>query len=482
MTKVSKNIRKIRTAKNLTQDDLAQKLFVTRQTVSGWENGRTQPDIETLCKLSEIFGVPVEDLIYGEKRFNTAEEKAQSSKRTLIIIFSIIASVLMGTGLILIFVTYWTNFPVPLQTVFSFVPMLAGQAAAVYTFIKHRDSVAWREGASVLWCAGMAATVALIDSIFLLPTDFLEYLLIDALLFLPVIYILDAVTPLIAYFGLALYYTVHFFDYGSLALVILLSTVLFAAGFVYVLINRKKKDDIRHIFTLWISVMAGFGFVLINTFAFDFNEPVIFSVVTTFFLCLYAADKSDSWALPYKPLGLFGTIVISLVTVFLLNPEVMAYPYNGYNLFERIGFAAAAFVCLIAVTVTGIINRKTFMKNIMKTVYCSCAAVFLLAELTCCVFFPDDNHIIVYTIIQLSALAMAISLIAEGVIASKFTTLNAGLIATAILIGYIIYNLVEISMLGAGILLVLFGSVLFAVNYLLARKIKMKKKEENQDA
>lgn len=482
MTKVSKNIRKIRTAKNLTQEDLAQKLFVTRQTVSGWENGRTQPDIETLCKLSEIFGVPVEDLIYGEKRFNTAEEKAQNSKRTLIIIFSIIASVLMGTGLILIFVTYWANFPVPLQTVFSFVPMLAGQAAAVYTFIKHRDSVAWREGASVLWCAGMAATVALIDSIFLLSTDFSEYLLIDALLFLPIIYILDAVTPMIAYFCLALYYTVLFFDYGSLALVILLSIVLFTAGFVYVLINRKKKDDVRHIFTLWLSVMAGFGFVLINTFAFDFNEPVIFSVISTFFLCLYAADKSDSWALPCKPLGLFGTIVISLVSVFLLNPDMMAYPYNGYNLSERIGFSAAAFVCLIAVTVTGVINRKTFIKNIMKTVYCSCATLFLLAELICCVFFPDDNHIIVYTIIQLSALAMAISLIAEGVIASKFTTLNTGLIATAILTGYIIYSLVEISMLGAGILLVIFGSVLFTVNYLLARKIKNQKKEGNQDA
>lgn len=482
MTKVSKNIRKIRTAKNLTQDDLARQLFVTRQTVSGWENGRTQPDIETLCKISEIFSVPVEDLIYGEKRFNTAEEKAQSSKRTLIIIFSIIASVLMGTGLILIFVTYWTNFPVPLQTVFSFVPMLAGQAAAVYTFIKHRDSVAWREGASVLWCAGMAATVALIDSIFLLPTDFAECLLIDALLFLPMVYILDAVTPMIVYFGSTLFYTVCAFDYGSPALIIILSIVFFTAGFVYVLINRKKKDDVRHIFTLWLSVMVGFGFVLINTFAFDFNEPVIFSVITTFFLCLYAADKSDSWALPYKPLGLFGTIVISLVSVFLLNPDVIYTPYNGYNLSERIGFAAAAFVCLITVAVTGIINRKTFMKNIMKTVYCSSTSVLLLAQLTCCVFFPEENHIIVYTIIQLSALVMSISLIAEGVIASKFTTLNAGLIATSILIGYIIYSLVEISMLGAGILLVIFSSVLFAVNYLLARKIKIKKKEENQDA
>ena len=92
VAKISRNIKKLRTAKNITQDDLARQLFVTRQTISGWENGRTQPDIDTLCRLSEIFGVSVEDLIYGEKRFSSAEEQEAKSKRTLMILFSIIAS------------------------------------------------------------------------------------------------------------------------------------------------------------------------------------------------------------------------------------------------------------------------------------------------------------------------------------------------------------------------------------------------------
>lgn len=65
---VGKNISKIRSNANLTQEQLAEKLNVTRQAVSSWENGRTEPDIETLQKISEVLDVSVEELIYGKKK------------------------------------------------------------------------------------------------------------------------------------------------------------------------------------------------------------------------------------------------------------------------------------------------------------------------------------------------------------------------------------------------------------------------------
>lgn len=43
---------------------MAEKLNVTRQTVSSWETGRTQPDVDMLTMLAEIFEITVEDLIY----------------------------------------------------------------------------------------------------------------------------------------------------------------------------------------------------------------------------------------------------------------------------------------------------------------------------------------------------------------------------------------------------------------------------------
>ena len=66
MTNIGKNISKCRKEQEMTQDQLAEKLHVTRQAVSNWENGKTQPDVETLGQLAECLGVSVEILIYGK--------------------------------------------------------------------------------------------------------------------------------------------------------------------------------------------------------------------------------------------------------------------------------------------------------------------------------------------------------------------------------------------------------------------------------
>lgn len=67
MNNIAANIKALRSARGLTQDALAQQLHVTRQAVSNWENGKTQPDIETIMKLAQALNVPAEELIYGKK-------------------------------------------------------------------------------------------------------------------------------------------------------------------------------------------------------------------------------------------------------------------------------------------------------------------------------------------------------------------------------------------------------------------------------
>lgn len=67
MNKVNQMIKRLRLEKNLNQEQLAEQLHVTRQAVSNWENGKTQPDIEMLMKIAEFFGVSVEYLIYGKE-------------------------------------------------------------------------------------------------------------------------------------------------------------------------------------------------------------------------------------------------------------------------------------------------------------------------------------------------------------------------------------------------------------------------------
>lgn len=65
MRDIGKNIKSIRQAKGMTQDAIAEALFVTRQTVSNYENGRSRPDLDTLLRISKVLETDVNTIIYG---------------------------------------------------------------------------------------------------------------------------------------------------------------------------------------------------------------------------------------------------------------------------------------------------------------------------------------------------------------------------------------------------------------------------------
>ena len=91
MHNIGKNIRQARERKGYSQEKLAELLFVTRQTVSNYETGRSRPDVETLVKLSQLLDVEVTDLIYGP-------QKVTNNRRSLWIRLVIVA-VLSGVYL-----------------------------------------------------------------------------------------------------------------------------------------------------------------------------------------------------------------------------------------------------------------------------------------------------------------------------------------------------------------------------------------------
>lgn len=63
---LSAQIKRYRTALKLSQEELAEKVYVTRQTVSNWENEKSYPDIHSLLCLSALFNVSLDQLIKGD--------------------------------------------------------------------------------------------------------------------------------------------------------------------------------------------------------------------------------------------------------------------------------------------------------------------------------------------------------------------------------------------------------------------------------
>ena len=63
---IGNRIKKYREHSNLSQEELADKIYVSRQTVSNWENSKSYPDINSLKLLTSIFDVSLDEFIKGD--------------------------------------------------------------------------------------------------------------------------------------------------------------------------------------------------------------------------------------------------------------------------------------------------------------------------------------------------------------------------------------------------------------------------------
>ena len=75
--KLSKQIKKYRTETNLSQEELADKIYVSRQTISNWENEENYPDIKRLVLMSGVFQVSLDNLV--KRNWKTAVKSCKGS-------------------------------------------------------------------------------------------------------------------------------------------------------------------------------------------------------------------------------------------------------------------------------------------------------------------------------------------------------------------------------------------------------------------
>ncbi len=97
MQNLSHNIKTLRKAKGLTQEELASQLHVTRQAVSSWERGNSCPDFDTLKALAEILDATPEQLLYGAD--NGKPPKLRCVRYELAIFASLVLGTLCFLGL-----------------------------------------------------------------------------------------------------------------------------------------------------------------------------------------------------------------------------------------------------------------------------------------------------------------------------------------------------------------------------------------------
>ena len=79
----NEKLQNLRKSKGLTQEELADALYVSRTAISKWESGRGYPSIDSLKDISKFFSVSIDDLLSGEKLLSLAEKENKSNIRNM---------------------------------------------------------------------------------------------------------------------------------------------------------------------------------------------------------------------------------------------------------------------------------------------------------------------------------------------------------------------------------------------------------------
>ncbi|PVY95496.1 DNA-binding XRE family transcriptional regulator [Ezakiella coagulans] len=93
-------IKYYRGEKELSQEELAERVYVSRQTISNWENNKSYPDINSIVLLSEVFEISIDNLIKGDveqmkKEINSEEVKKLNFYATMMAILMLVATILL---------------------------------------------------------------------------------------------------------------------------------------------------------------------------------------------------------------------------------------------------------------------------------------------------------------------------------------------------------------------------------------------------
>ena len=125
---LGKQIREYRLLNHMSQDELSNRIYVSRQTISNWENDKSYPDVNSLLLLSEIFQISIDQLIKGD--IQMMKETIKQDEVTKLNDYSKIYSILLIASIVTIVPLYmWLG-------TWAFLPWGLLYASALYYALK----------------------------------------------------------------------------------------------------------------------------------------------------------------------------------------------------------------------------------------------------------------------------------------------------------------------------------------------------------
>ncbi len=164
---ISQNLITLRKNKNLKQSDLSNAIGYSDKTISRWENGTSLPDISTLVKLADFYGISVEDLINENATEKYLEKKEKKNQEEIVNFYS-----LMGLGILTIWmvaILVYLGFIMAKHLYFWQIFILAVPASAVLVYKNTRKNF------KVKWLNFLLLTIVVLGTVSFLYLTFLSF-------------------------------------------------------------------------------------------------------------------------------------------------------------------------------------------------------------------------------------------------------------------------------------------------------------------
>lgn len=131
---IGKKLKEARTRASMTQEQVADALFVSRQTISNWENERSFPDIVSVVKLSDLYGVSLDELLKGDKEMlEHLEESTNVVRSNKKLIAAAVINVILFLSMLII--AYFTSGSIYMIAC-VFCLMVIGMTSLLYQIVK----------------------------------------------------------------------------------------------------------------------------------------------------------------------------------------------------------------------------------------------------------------------------------------------------------------------------------------------------------
>lgn len=388
------------------------------------------------------------------------ESKEANTSNKLFVIFGVLGSLLIGSGIILLFAHNWDYLPKMIKTVLAFIPLVIGQLLVGFSIFKKKSQI-WKEASGVFLFFGVGAAIALIGQIYNVPGSLEGYLLTWIALCLPLVYLLKSKVLAILHLVFATYYAclVGYFESAQIPWMYLVMLV----GLLPFYYNVIKSEAACNGFSLlnWLfslSLTITFGAFL------EVSSSILYLIYILFFGLLYNIGQLPYFKIlklrqnGYLAMGSLGVVVTLLLASF--------YRYWSGDFNYEYYSVSSFYVPILLIILTVVILVYSYIKDSLKP-FDLFRYVFVLYLI---VFIVNSYYATVgLVLINFLILGLGIATVKVGVDKYHFGILNYGLLIITALISFRFFD-TNMSFVIRGSLFITIGVGFFSANYFMLKK------------